>query len=530
MQTTFSILASRVSDVTYVTMPLPAVKDSRWHEVSTAVESSPWCWNDDALAIVDFDPFRDRAFLSPTDYFTLLASQLYWQDPPLRSEYNDIPAKVNVVVMVEATDGLVTSRRFSNCAWGQGLTMATISEGPSWGDESALGTAKRAMCKELGIDVTFDQMSVLGLIAESPTNNVTIVVYAKIDVASSAIELGPDGWELDQLSTLPTMDDGTYDVSDLSGWIPGADQMFRLLNASLAANKTTHFIVLECDMGPGDCGYVQGAPVIGSLPSFWNPADPARAVGHITHHGMRDGADAGFDSCRVCTQKGKDVFIPVERHNACGPLCGFDLAALRKHSQWGKPERLRSAKKRTHTFFFAGSIDVPNAATDVNGRGQVWLAHHDRPGYRIVNTRGRSGPPLDFAEEMSDSVFCYSPLGGGTGPPDRYVAAVLLGCIPVMLSDTFMEGSRTYELSQPLEDVVDWAEVGVLVGLRNLSSLHEVLAAIGPAERERKQRAAGRVWRKLLFTSMYGQYLTENGHRDAFHALMVTLARRAGVA
>ena len=36
--------------------------------------------------------------------------------------------------------------------------------------------------------------------------------------------------------------------------------------------------------------------------------------------------------------------------------------------------------------------------------------------------------------QQINSEFCYAPLGGHGGDPDRYVAGALFGCIPVMLN------------------------------------------------------------------------------------------------
>jgi hypothetical protein len=52
------------------------------------------------------------------------------------------------------------------------------------------------------------------------------------------------------------------------------------LNRSIEANQTRHFITLTCDQGPGSCEYANRELMrLGSLPSFWNPADPSRVIG-----------------------------------------------------------------------------------------------------------------------------------------------------------------------------------------------------------------------------------------------------------
>lgn len=52
------------------------------------------------------------------------------------------------------------------------------------------------------------------------------------------------------------------------------------LNRSIEANQTRHYITLTCDQGPGSCEYAKRELMrLGSLPSFWNPADPSRVIG-----------------------------------------------------------------------------------------------------------------------------------------------------------------------------------------------------------------------------------------------------------
>ena len=41
-------------------------------------------------------------------------------------------------------------------------------------------------------------------------------------------------------------------------------------------------------------------------------------------------------------------------------------------------------------------------------------------------------PVMDMSRSMSRADFCYSPLGWDNGDSDRYLPAVLHGCVPVM--------------------------------------------------------------------------------------------------
>ena len=60
--------------------------------------------------------------------------------------------------------------------------------------------------------------------------------------------------------------------------------------------------------------------------------------------------------------------------------------------------------------------------------------------------------PEWFVKAMASSDFCFSPLGQTQGDSDRYLPAVLYGCIPVFP----LPGEAL-----PFEDVLDWNETAV---------------------------------------------------------------------
>ncbi len=53
-----------------------------------------------------------------------------------------------------------------------------------------------------------------------------------------------------------------------------------------------------------------------------------------------------------------------------------------------------------------------------------------------------------------DADFCYSPMGQNGGDTDRYVAAIMFGCIPVMLNSSHWRIAVPHAL--PLEEVLHW--------------------------------------------------------------------------
>lgn len=144
---------------------------------------------------------------------------------------------------------------------------------------------------------------------------------------------------------------------------------------------------------------------------------------------------------------------------------------------------------------------------------------------------------VPFIEEMRSATFCYSPMGYDGGQTDRYIAAMLLGCIPVILrsAPAISEKGTTFPISNvtlPLEEhpAVDWDTFSVPIRIEDVPRLPEILAA---ADVRRLRRGMGAVWRRFLWTGIYsslperrGAYLNETAGLDAFESMMDILAAR----
>jgi hypothetical protein len=315
------------------------------------------------------------------------------------------------------------------------------------------------------------------------------------------------------------------------------------LNDSIADGKTRHFITLTCDHGPSGCDYAERTITRGRLPAFYNPADPGRVVGHLMFHGLQDGPAVGDPRCIVCFQPGKDIVVPVDDTNACGPRCGYSLEALREHSVWSPANDARRlsllSEERETLLFYAGRINIERP-TDGSGRVQV-LTHAGRPRFKVINTHavGESDRAKfrSFIVEMSASEFCYVPLGQNDGPPDRYVAAMMFGCIPVMLTAARVDlwdrnpdrylGFKQVPMALPLGERLDWSKFSVLVPMEQVEHLHLILGNISTAQRHRLRRGMLRAWPRLLYSSIFGSYVGESGQGDAFDTLMEVMAQRA---
>eukprot|EP00899_Mesostigma_viride_P009494 jgi/Mesvir1/18546/Mv17064-RA.1 len=312
-------------------------------------------------------------------------------------------------------------------------------------------------------------------------------------------------------------------------------------NATKAKRQARHMMILECEHGPSDCSFegpIRMNKPGSKLPDDINPANPERNVMFLTLNGVQDGMHR--EACLDCFQRGKDIQLVTHNNHLCGPLCGFTLERLRELSPFSRIDangdtlphaRVPDYSTRNITLFFSGQAGW-RRVDDPSGRYPLLAYHRDRPGWAVFDTFepppevARERPPhekVDYAAYMSSSVFCASPLGKYGGDPDRYLPAILLGCIPVVFGST-----RHVAMANPLEEHPEilWESFSVQVHNEDIEHLDEILAAITPERLSQMRTALKEVWPRFLYTSIYGTYLGEDGSRDAFDALMVVMARR----
>ena len=86
------------------------------------------------------------------------------------------------------------------------------------------------------------------------------------------------------------------------------------------------------------------------------------------------------------------------------------------------------------------------------------------PVYPLATAMGRAdlSNPDWMPRAMALSDFCYAPLGQSDGDSDRYLPAVLYGCIPIF--------AQEHE-ALPLEEGVDWSAAALRVRDGSLSPL-----------------------------------------------------------
>lgn len=252
------------------------------------------------------------------------------------------------------------------------------------------------------------------------------------------------------------------------------------------------------DHGPGDAMYDRSIakPRATSaarrvLPPTIDPAHPMRSIGFITENGSPDAINF--------FRRGLDIRVPSSEAHDCGPYCGMPRVyrpycpqvegrtsaerngvqvlcrgghsaayggvrvaddILKKRSPWtttrtgGKQVELITLR-RPLQLFWAG-----RASGRKGFRGDLYRFHTDAatntlPGGWLLrdtsgkhtpssaaadafySTRGgRTSPRVGwFSEAMASSDFCYSPPGAAHGDSDRYLPAVLYGCIPILVKD-----------------------------------------------------------------------------------------------
>lgn len=322
-------------------------------------------------------------------------------------------------------------------------------------------------------------------------------------------------------------------------WIPGSGRfrnkevMIEVLqyvrlkqpwwNMTVSQGQARHILVTTRDSDPGQSF---GWPLYRTdehIPTDLNPAHPDRNIIFLSFNGMRDGPFQNKADCVVCFQPGKDIMMPKFQGICNGPLCGFDLQTLRQKSLWAlPPEQLQDVigRPRKRLMFFGGSTLDHH---DFTGRGGVALFYGTDKRY-LVQVSRTSKRRIRFPDAMLNSDFCFSPLGGNGGPTDRYVSAVMFGCIPILLNTSHIYKDRIAH-SLPLEEVLPWHTFATVIDNYDITNLDNQLQCLAPNVAQMRT-ALKEVWPSLVWTTLYGRFLNESGRDDAFHTLMRVLESR----
>ena len=195
-----------------------------------------------------------------------------------------------------------------------------------------------------------------------------------------------------------------------------------------------------------------------------------------------------------------DEFTPYKDLTIPPDLTGYNFSSF-----FELPPSKRPAKKWLAHF---GGTVLPINLTDERGshysKGvRQYIKEHfsSDPKFRITGTRIKT-----YIEDMMSSVFCLCPEGWHAWNPRPY-QAVMLGCIPVLLSE---------EIELAFEEVLDYSKFMVRVRPTDVGKLKTILKSISLAEIESRRREMERVWRVFSY-----------GHRGlAPNMILKMLARR----
>jgi len=310
-------------------------------------------------------------------------------------------------------------------------------------------------------------------------------------------------------------------------------------NQSVRTGRARHFMVLPCDHGPGDCAYSRpltpnkyspvrpmrlrqwGAVGHETIADTWgdawetiNPASPNRLLIYLLYNGWADQLRNSHGSCLNCFQYGLDIRMPTPEGHECGIACGLHMQHVLNTTGVVRSYLLPSELQRVLLSRAASRSPAVNSTAPrapsrclfswggaVRGRSNParneLLKLRGSPGMCIVNTEDaqmvKERPP-NIPEAMMESRFCYSPRGWDQGDSDRYLPAVVYGCVPVM-SDRLE--------AMPLEELPDlsWNETVVAIEREELHNLHHLLQAVSPIAEQRMLANGAQAIQRMLYTT-----------------------------
>lgn len=230
--------------------------------------------------------------------------------------------------------------------------------------------------------------------------------------------------------------------------------------------------------------------------SHWGRKDPNHTSGtgfpgnvyhlNVSHpHWEPEGSMAKLDLSQPCHDPVKDLVLPLMKtpdHYHQSPLVGAPT------------------RNRTWLAFHRGrhKTDAPEYSRGV--RQRLWSASQEHgwlDKYGILLGENPSSPGAeevklagDYSQLLASSIFCLVLPGDGWSA--RMDDATLHGCIPVIVMD---------EVDVSFESVIDLQQFTVRVAQADVERLPEILLEISQERRQEMQRALGRVWHKLTYSS-----------------------------
>eukprot|EP00899_Mesostigma_viride_P026690 jgi/Mesvir1/7205/Mv19028-RA.3 len=173
--------------------------------------------------------------------------------------------------------------------------------------------------------------------------------------------------------------------------------------------------------------------------------------------------------------------------------------------------------KPNKLLFFAGAsgISGPHSKAKEYSHGvrqRVFELFENRTDIGVVLSRKKVG--RGYGRMLATSRFCLAPTGSGFGI--RVIDAVVVGCIPVIISDN---------VDQPLEELLPYELFSVRVEERHIPDLLDILLAITPEEEQEMHRQLECCMTRFLWRSVIRDRPLPPGP-DAFASIMEVLRRR----
>ena len=206
-----------------------------------------------------------------------------------------------------------------------------------------------------------------------------------------------------------------------------------------------------------------------------NGTDHLWLVAHDMGHDFAMLADERFRRNSIAVLNAADISLnmpsQVLPNTTCPPFDpARDISLVPRIGSLPSMPVTRSAS-RAHLAFFAGTLRERDA-------GFLPLASYQR--YNSHSSSAASGQPklaravsghidtASYAKALGSSIFCICPRGHAVHS-GRLVEAILAGCLPVVLADTYW---------MPLACFLDWRRFAVFVPEARAVETAEILAAI----------------------------------------------------